>query len=97
MHRVGADTAARGVDVAELRKRATGGVSVELGQRLGLVLVAAGPGPVVKVGINHAGASVVVGPGLVSLGQLLEDGSLLESVLSISETSIICTMACRGT
>lgn len=83
VHRVGADTAARGVDVAEFRQGTGCGIRVELFQGLDLVGVVGGVSPVVELGIGASATSrvPVVDPGVAGLGQLLEDGTLGEGVV----------------
>jgi hypothetical protein len=84
MHRVGADIAARRVDVGEFRQVASRGIRVEVGQGHDLVGVIARVGPVEVAGV-WAGAALgveVVDPRVVGLGELLENGALGEAVLA---------------
>lgn len=83
VHRVGADTAARGVNVAEFRQGTSGGIRVERLQGLDLVGVVGGVGPVVELSIGTRATSrvPVVDPGVAGLSQLLEDGTLRKGVI----------------
>jgi hypothetical protein len=77
VHGVSANTAARGVDVGELREAAEVGVLVELVEALHVLLgVAAGNGGGEVHGVAAAGDGGVVLPGDVLGGELLEDGVL---------------------
>lgn len=58
---------------------------------LGEVFIAAGFGPVEEKGVDHLGVGVVVLPGVVCLGELLENRALGEAV--VVERVVICAMA----
>lgn len=99
VHGVGANTAARGVDIGELGQLTGSSIGVEVGKGLNVVVVAAVIGPVEEGGVR-AGATkrvVVVLPGVASLVQLLEDGHLGVAVNALGEAIIVGAVAMGGT
>lgn len=98
VHGVGANTAARWVDVGELGELARGGISVEVRNGLNVVIVSTVVSPVEEGGVRASttGRVIVVLPGVAGLVQLLEDGPLGEAVNALVKGIIVDTMAIRG-
>jgi len=97
MHRVGAHTTARWVDVRELGKSSRSGVDIKVGQRLDLTgaVAALSPGIEPRIWPRAAFGVHVVDPSVVSLAQLLEDGPLwmAEALKGI----VVCAVTVGGT
>lgn len=99
VHGVGANTAARGVDVCELSQLTSGSIGVKVGKWFDVGVVAAVICPVEEGGIRASATErvVVVLPGVASLVQLLEDGHLGVTMNALAEAVVIGTVAMGGT
>ena len=95
VHGVGALAAAGRVDEAELRQLAGSRIGVEVVHGLRQTLVAASEGPIKEVGVDHAGVRVVVLPRVAGLGELLENGALLEGMHVDFKIIVVRAMAGR--
>lgn len=95
MHGVGAGATAGWVEEAELGEGAGCGVGVEVLHWDGELIVAASEGPVEEPQVDHAGVSVcvVVLPGVICFGELLEDSALGQAVGVGIESVIVCAVA----